>query len=79
MVNGKTEPYPSHRCVECTLVRCYGPGQTCAECLQHIEDTALYGTAKPSTEPFPWQNNLEPRSASDIYSDLYRTVYGGKP
>jgi len=30
--------YPTHRCGECTLMRCHGPGETCDECRAHARD-----------------------------------------
>jgi hypothetical protein len=30
--------FPTYRCGECTLMRCYESGQTCDECRQHVRE-----------------------------------------
>lgn len=31
----RLERYPAYRCIECTLMRCHGAGETCEECVAH--------------------------------------------
>lgn len=34
----KLPGFPTYRCGECTLMRCYESGQTCDECRQHVRE-----------------------------------------